>query len=182
MKFLLKYYRRIRWELKIKELKKRGLKLGDNVVLNPSCFIDPSHCWHISIGDNTLVAAEACIYAHDGSLGRYLEYGKIGNTTIGKRVFVGARSIILPGVTIGDDVIIGVGSVVNQDIPSNSVALGNPAKVICSLDLYLMIEQSAMHDKNCFDKSYTMQHPKFTESKREELIEACKKYRKAFVK
>ena len=61
-------------------------------------------------------------------------YGKI---TIGKNCFIGCRSVILPGVTIGDNVIIGAGSIVNRDIPSNSVAAGNPCKVICSLEEYI---------------------------------------------
>lgn len=56
---------------------------------------------------------------------------------IGSNVFVGAGSIILPGVTIGDRVVIGAGSVVTKDIPDNSVAVGNPAKVICSHDRYM---------------------------------------------
>ena len=55
-------------------------------------------------------------------------------TTIGNNVFVGMRSIILMGVEIGDNVIVGAGSVVAGKIPSNCVCAGNPAKVICTLD------------------------------------------------
>lgn len=51
---------------------------------------------------------------------------------IGKNCFIGDRTIVLPGVTIGDEVVIGAGSVVTKDIPSNSVAVGNPARVIKS--------------------------------------------------
>ena len=50
--------------------------------------------------------------------------------TIGKNVWIGSGSIILPGVSIGDNSIIGAGSVVNKDIPENSIAVGNPCKVI----------------------------------------------------
>lgn len=53
-------------------------------------------------------------------------------THIGSYCFIGARSIIMPGVKIGDQVIIGSGSVVTKDIPSNSIAVGNPARVIKS--------------------------------------------------
>ena len=56
-----------------------------------------------------------------------LRYGKI---IIGNNCFIGARSTILPGVTIGDNTIIGAGSVVTKDIPSNVVAVGNPCKII----------------------------------------------------
>ena len=57
-----------------------------------------------------------------------LEYAK--PITIGNNVWIGANCAILPGVTIGDNVTIGAGSVVNRDIPSNTVAVGNPCRVI----------------------------------------------------
>lgn len=50
--------------------------------------------------------------------------------TIGNNVWVGGNSTILMGVTIGDNVVIGAGSVVNKDIPDNTLAVGNPAKII----------------------------------------------------
>ena len=49
-------------------------------------------------------------------------------------MWIGGNVVVLPGVTIGDNVVIGAGSVVNKDIPSNSVAVGNPCKVIKSLE------------------------------------------------
>ena len=52
------------------------------------------------------------------------------DTYIGERCFVGSRTIILPGVRIGNEVVIGSGSVVTKDIPSNCIAVGNPARVI----------------------------------------------------
>jgi acetyltransferase-like isoleucine patch superfamily enzyme len=53
-----------------------------------------------------------------------------GNVTLGNRVWVGQRSTILKGVTIGDDAIIGAGAVVTRDVPANCVAAGNPARVV----------------------------------------------------
>lgn len=53
---------------------------------------------------------------------------------VGNNVWIGGNVVVLPGVTIGDNVVIGAGSVVNKDIPSNSVAVGNPCKVIKSLE------------------------------------------------
>ncbi len=67
----------------------------------------------------------------------FLDYTKIAKVKIGNYVFIGENTVILPGVTIGDRVIIGSGSIVTKDIPDNSVAVGNPARVISDLDAYL---------------------------------------------
>lgn len=60
----------------------------------------------------------------------------MGCIKVGNNCFIGHSVIILPGVTIGDNVIIGAGSIVTRDIPSDSVVAGIPAKVVCSLDGY----------------------------------------------
>lgn len=60
-----------------------------------------------------------------------LEYAK--TIKVGNNVWIGGNVVVLPGVTIGDNVLIGAGSVVNKDIQSNSVAIGNPCKVIKSI-------------------------------------------------
>lgn len=60
-----------------------------------------------------------------------LEYGM--KVVIGKNVWVGGSSVIMPGVTIGDNAVIGAGSVVTKDIPANTVAVGNPARVVKEL-------------------------------------------------
>jgi maltose O-acetyltransferase len=62
---------------------------------------------------------------------------KIGRVTIGDNVFIGAGSIILQNVCIGKNSIIGAGSVVTKDIPADSIAAGNPAKVIDSLKSFI---------------------------------------------
>ena len=82
-------------------------------------LIDDSHAWLIEIGDNVTLAPRVHILAHDASTKLYLGYTKIGRVRIGNDVFIGHVTIILPGVTIGDNVVIGAGSVVKSDIPDN---------------------------------------------------------------
>lgn len=132
------------------KLLKRGLKIGKDFKRMGGVIIDPSHCYHITIGDNVTLAPRVHILAHDTST--YVFFGKTraANVTIGNDVFVGASSIILPGVHIGNRVIIGAGSIVTKDIPDNSVAVGNPAKVICSVDDYLAKERAKMCPENTF--------------------------------
>lgn len=113
-------------------------------------IIDPSHCYHITIGDNVILAPRVHILAHDSSFGLYTGKTRAANVMIGNDVFVGAGSIILPGVHIGSRVIIGAGSIVTKDIPANSVAAGNPARVICDIDAYLEKEKAKMCAENTF--------------------------------
>lgn len=125
--------------------KRGGATIGNNVTVYSAknTTIDETSLQHIFIGDNTQITAGVIILAHDYSysvLGNV--YGELPrqqkDTIIGKNVFIGMNSIILMGSNIGDNVIIGAGSVVSGHIPSNTVCAGNPAKIICSLDQFLV--------------------------------------------
>ena len=181
MKIIRKILSKIRGEVNLKKLKKRGLTVGRNFVIWDKCKIDPSHCWHIQIGDNVILATGVHLLAHDGSLGHFLGYGRIGNIKIGNNVFIGERATVLPGVTIGNNVIIGVGSVVTKDIPDNSLAVGVPAKVIMPLDVYLEREKKSMNNENVFDESYSLRNKNLSEIQKKEMIESCDKYGKGYV-
>ena len=132
------------------KLIKRGLKVGKNFHRMGRVIIDPSHCYHITIGDEVTLAPRVLILAHDASTRMFLGKTRAANVTIGNNVFVGAGSIILPGVHIGNRVIIGAGSVVTNDIPDNSLAVGNPAKVLCPIDEYLEKEKAKIKPENSF--------------------------------
>jgi exopolysaccharide acyltransferase PssR len=80
----------------------------------------------VHVGEGTYIAFHAVILAHDMSRLLMLD------TYIGRNCFIGAYSIIMPGVRIGDECVVGSGSVVTADVPSNSVVAGNPAKIIHS--------------------------------------------------
>lgn len=142
----------------LEKLLKRGLKIGKNFHRMGGVIIDASHCYHITIGDNVVLAPRVHILAHDSSTGIFIGKTRAANVSIGNNVFVGAGSIILPGVHIGNRVIIGAGSIVTKDIPDNSVAVGNPAKVICSLDEYLEKEKAKIRPENTF-KGLWWGHP-----------------------
>lgn len=128
---------KIRGVMDVPSLVKKGLMIGENVFINFGCIIDESFCWLIKIGNNVTLAPNVHILAHDASTKKMIGYTKMGMVTIGNDVFIGASSIILPGRNIGNNVVIGAGSIVSKDIPDNSVAVGNPAKVICSYDEYI---------------------------------------------
>lgn len=169
MKLIKRYLAKLRGEQSLEKLIKRGLKIGENVTILGGVIIDPSHCWHIEIGDDVIIAPRVHILAHDASTKLFLNHTLVANVKISNRVFIGAGSIILPGVTIGEDVIIGAGSVVKKSIPSNSVAVGNPARVISSLDEYIAKQKLKMKPTNTFDKSFTLRNPNFSEIQRNEM-------------
>ncbi|MFR3769237.1 MAG: acyltransferase [Blautia sp.] len=121
----------------IEKLKKRGLKVGNNLWLGYGVSIDWTFCELITIGNNCTITSKVHILAHDASTKKHLGYTKIGRVNIGDNVFIGVSTIILPNVQIGDNSIIASGSVVTRNVPMNEVWGGNPAKKICSLDEYL---------------------------------------------
>ncbi len=129
---------------------KKGLTVGSNVFVNFGCIIDESFCWLISIGNNVTLAPNVHILAHDASTKKELGFTKIGGVKIGNNVFIGAGTIVLPGVEIGNRVVVGAGSVVTKSIPENSVAVGNPAKVICTYDEYMQKQKNAMRNAKKF--------------------------------
>ena len=83
---------------------------------------------------------------HDASLKKFIgnDCNKVGRIVIGNNVFIGLKSIILPNVQIGNNVVIGAGSVVTKNIPDNSVAVGNPATVICTCEEYIAKHKKAI--------------------------------------
>ncbi|HBI10822.1 MAG TPA: maltose O-acetyltransferase [Franconibacter pulveris] len=108
--------------------------VGNDFYANFDCVI--LDVCPVRIGNNCMLAPGVHIYTATHPLdpaarNSGAEYGK--PVTIGDNVWIGGRAIINPGVTIGHNVVIGSGAVVTQDIPDNSVAVGNPARVIKTL-------------------------------------------------
>ena len=147
---------RLRGEYTTEKLISMGMKVGRNFKRLNGVILDPAHCCLIEIGNNVTMAPRVHILCHDASTKQFLNYTKIGRVTIGDNVFIGAETVVLPGVTIGSTVIIGANSTVTHDIPSNSVVAGSPAQVICTLDKYLEKERSRMENAPCYGEEYTL--------------------------
>jgi maltose O-acetyltransferase len=143
---------RVRGQVDPERLVRQGMRLGAGVYIAPGVTIDPGHCWLISIGDESALAPGVHILAHDASTKAHLGYTKIGEVRIGRRVFLGAGTIVLPDVRIGDRAIVGAGSVVRDDVPPGMVALGNPAQTICTTAEYLDRHRERMRERPRFGR------------------------------
>ncbi|MDR7079132.1 maltose O-acetyltransferase [Neobacillus niacini] len=141
-------------EVWLKDYKKLGMKIGDNCSIQAGVTFDYSFCWLINIGNNVTIGPEAYILAHDASTIKELNFTKVGSITIEDNVFIGARALILPGVTIGKNSIVAAGSIVTKTVPENSIVAGNPAKVITSKDEYLEKNKMLFKESYVFEHSY----------------------------
>lgn len=110
------------------------LTIGDYVLISPGTQIIASES--ISIGSNTMFASGCYVSDSDwhDTYDRTRELDKHAPIVIGENCWLGVRVIVGKGVTIGDNSIIGAGSVVTRDIPPNCIAAGNPARVVRELD------------------------------------------------
>lgn len=109
----------------------KNISIEDDVYINFGCII--LDCAKVHIGAHSLLGPNVGIYAvnHAIDAEERIHGGCVGKPVhIGKNVWLGGDVKILAGVTIGDNSIIGTGSIVTKDIPDNSVAVGNPCKVI----------------------------------------------------
>lgn len=129
MEFLSKIVQTLRY----KKYELQGYKnIAKSVILESKLRLDKVYPQGIYIGDNTLIASGSTILTHEHVKREKNEPRNpwVTNTYIGKNCFIGIEAIILPGIRIGDEVIIGAGTVVTKDIPSNSVVVGNPGKIL----------------------------------------------------
>ena len=119
------------WSYGPRQVRRSGASIGRNTRISHGCTIDLRS--GLSIGDNVSVSPEVMILAgtHDVHAPRFNDVA--GFVTIEDYVWIGARAIILPGVTIGSRSLVAAGAVVTRDVPDDTLVGGNPAKIIRQL-------------------------------------------------
>jgi acetyltransferase-like isoleucine patch superfamily enzyme len=127
------YMRNLQFVSEIGAEKGATLRIGDHVFINQGCNICAQK--EIAIDDYTQIGDCVTIYDtnyHEIDRGEGI---KIKPVKVGKNVWIAARCILLPGVTIGDNSVVGCGSVVTKSFPNNVLIIGNPAKIVRELNV-----------------------------------------------
>lgn len=129
------------------------ITIGDNVLVCPGCRFDSAS--QITIGDNCMFAASAYVTDADwhGIYDRTEVVGQTKPVTLENNVWIGDGATVCKGITIGENSVIGAGSVVASDIPANVIAAGNPAKTIRELDP----EQDLVNRETLFEDTSALQ-------------------------
>lgn len=117
-------------KLRVFILRLKGYDIPYSAIIEGSVLLDKLYPEGIHVGANTLVAGGVKILSHDHCKRVGNNHPYLTHTYIGNNCFIAIDAIILPGVKIGDQVIVGAGAVVTKDVPSNTVVAGNPAKII----------------------------------------------------
>ena len=131
---------------KVAYLRHIGVRIGSDTSIFNSVAEYGGEPWLIEIGNRAVIAAGVMFITHDGSSRVFRDMIPEGSSQYGNRFapirvlensFVGLNAVVLPGVTIGPNSIVGTGSVVTKDVPPASVVAGNPARFIFTLDEYV---------------------------------------------
>lgn len=135
---MIKYLSRLRLKFNLWKYRKRGVVIGENVYISPKAYIDSHSGSRISIGNNVYITRNVVILNHTdthkgGPLNLWTKYGGeriCKDVIIEDNVFIGVNSVIMPGVMIGRNSVVGALSFVTKDIPEGAVFAGVPAKQI----------------------------------------------------
>ena len=131
--------------------KRFGVKIGNNCrIVDRQLDLFGTEPYLITLGNNVTLSGNVRFITHDGGVGVFRKeipgLNLFGRIDIGNNTFIGMRTIILPGVSIGPNSVIGAGLVITKSIAEGSVAAGVPARVICSIGQY---REKALRDGVC---------------------------------
>ena len=128
--------------------KKAGVKMGDgNFIAGDFWSSEP---YLITVGNYCQITRGVKFFTHGGGGAirrQYPNFDCFGKITIGDYVYIGNNAMIMPGVTIGNNVLVAAGSVVTKSVPSNVVVGGNPARFICTIEEY--IQRNLKYNLDC---------------------------------
>ena len=139
-------------------LRKQGVRIGRNCVILYPSYVDGRLPYLLEIGDDVVISLYVTILTHDAASAWAGDLVKVGRVRIHDHVFIGANTTVMCNVTIGPHAIVGAGSVVSRNVPTNSVVAGNPAKLVCSMDQFKAKHRELGGRQPLFEGNH-FQHP-----------------------
>lgn len=130
LKKIMNIYRRNFWSPE-KYARYIGVKIGKDCLISTKNF--PSEAYLIEIGDFCRVASDVFFFTHGGLWSQRKKYKNLdyfGKIKIGNYTYIGEGAKIMPGVILGNDVIVGAGSIVTKSVPDGKIVAGNPARIV----------------------------------------------------
>lgn len=143
----------IKTKIYLKWIEFKGFKHGNNFNMEKGTNIDSSFCKLICCGDNVTLAKGVYILAHDASMKKFIGKTKVAPVNIGNDCFIGAHSVILPGVSIGNRCVIGANSCVTKVVPDGEVWGGVLAVYIMQTEDFIKKHKEFMTHPSS-DKTY----------------------------
>lgn len=129
-------YKNLCWS-KERQARSVGVSLGENNFIDSKFW--SSEPYLITVGNNCQITSGVKFLTHGGGQvlrNNYPDFDSFGKVIIGDYVYIGANVLVMPGVTIGNNVLVAAGSIVTKSIPSNVVIAGNPARIVSTIDDY----------------------------------------------
>jgi len=161
---------------KLEILKKKGLKIGKNVIIDKDAIIDSNYCHLISIGDNSIICADAKVIAHDSTIHLSTNHhGRAAKVEIKENCIISVNAIILPGVTIGPNVLVTAGAVVNKDIPPDSCVAGVPARYYGKFSDYIAYHNKKIAQDYVFERIEMIKDKETFKKEKNKMIAEAKK-------
>lgn len=150
-----------------KYAKHLGVNIGSNNLIGKKHW--SSEPYLITVGNNCQLT-DCKIFTHGGHCVRdkFPNFDCFGKVIIGNYVYIGSSSLIMPGVTIGNNVLVAAGSVVTKSIPSNTVVAGNPARIICTTEEYY--QRNKRYDLECKGLKYAQKRATILHASDSQLI------------
>jgi len=179
----------------IDELRNAGAKIGSNVHISPPIYFQVFEARLREIHDWVTIAPYVTFICHDSSaVSVFIEENlrtKFGKIVIKNNVYIGARTILMPGVEIGEYSIIGAGSIITKDVPSYSLVIGSPGEVVLDTREFLKKwknKQKTSNDKIFFVdwglplKDFSQKYPRNSEEHNKEVYKIINVYFDRFLK
>lgn len=141
-------------QIRLHHLRRCGMDIGERTYIF-SDDLETAEPYLVSIGNDVMIASGVRFTTHDASASYYIPGASdlFGRISIGNHCFLGMGAIILPGVTLADDCIVGAGSVVTRSfLEPGSVIAGNPAKKICTIEQ--LRERNEQYSLNTWGMSF----------------------------